>query len=596
MSTARAEGAARQGLLRSATATVVLARRFPRSVEAAVVAVLSSALAAWAYQDAIRGLSTTVPGDLGDPLYFSWQLAWVGHAVRTDPGGVWTTPAFLGAPDNLAYTDTVWGYLPLSFLVPQGQAGALAQLNLALLVSTALAVASGYALVRALGSGIAGAALAGAAAGFAPWRLTQVIHINILSTAGIAFAVALAVRGHGWSLRHGWQPERMSARLVAASWVVSAWQLTFGFALGIWFVYTMALVTLALVLGWLLVGRRRVPWRQLPKQVVVAELAGGLAFLAWLALMLQPYLRVVSEVSGAQRVEAMLALFSPSWKGLLTAPTTDWFWADKLDSWRAEATWPPEMLMSPGTVLLAVAVLGVVYSAWPWRRRLALVLVTAVLVVLALGTNAPGGGAYTFVPLFHHLPGWDHLRTPGRLVIWVALCLSVLAAGALTRLTEDVRDIVVQGRFWRVATVMALLLPGALAYGEGWNTVPHWRVATQPVRMADLPQPVLMLPSNLVADYHIMLWQTEGWPLMANGDSGFDSGSQASLRAGTMSFPDPASIALLRQRGIATVVVVRDRVGAEGQWNGDPDASISGLGITRREVPNAVIFDVRPTG
>ncbi len=259
---------------------------------------------------------------------------------------------------------------------------------------------------------------------------------------------------------------------------------------------------------------------QLSKRVVTAELAGGAGFLAWLGLLLQPYLRVVTEVSGAQRVEAMLPLFSPSWKGLLTAPSSDWFWADKLDSWRAEATWPPEMLMSPGIVLLGVAVVGLFYSVWPWRRRLVLAVVAALLVVLSLGTNAPAGGAYTFVPLFHHLPGWDHLRTPGRLVIWVTFCLAIIAAGALTRLTEDLRDVLVQGPFWRVAAAMALLLPAALAYGEGWNTVPHWRVATQPVRMADLPQPVLMLPTNLVADYHVMLWQTEGWPVIANGDSG----------------------------------------------------------------------------
>ena len=573
---------------------VTAVRRFPRGVEVGVVVVLSGALSVWAYQDAVRGLTTTIPGDFGDPLYFSWQLAWVGHAVRTDPGGVWTTPAFLGAPDNLAYTDTVWGYLPLSFLVPQGQAGALAQLNLALLLATALAAASGYALVRTLGSGIAGAALAGVASGFAPWRLTQVIHINVLSTAGIALALALMARGHGWSMRNGWQPERVSPKLVAAAWAVSAWQLTFGFATGIWFVYMMALVTLVLVLGWLTVGRRRVPWSQLPRRLVVTEVFAGLAFLGWLVLLLRPYLRVVNEVTGAQRVEAMLALFSPSWKGLLTAPTTDWFWGDKVDSWRAGATWPPEMFMSPGFVLLAVAVVGLVYSAWPWRRRLVLALVTAALVVLALGTNAPWGGAYTIVPLFHHLPGWDHLRTPGRLMIWVTLGLTVLAAGALTRLTEDVHDVVVQGRFWRVAAAMTLLLPAGLAYGEGWNTVPHWRVPAQPVRLADLPQPVLVLPSNLVADYHIMLWQTEGWPVIANGDSGFDTGSQASLRTGTMSFPDPSSIALLRHRGIATVVVVRDRVGSPDQWNGDPDVPITGLGITRREVPNAVIFDVRP--
>ena len=39
---------------------------------------------------------------------------------------------------------------------------------------------------------------------------------------------------------------------------------------------------------------------------------------------------------------------------------------------RAELAWPPEMVLSPGLVLLALAVLGLVVSVWPLRRRLVL--------------------------------------------------------------------------------------------------------------------------------------------------------------------------------------------------------------------------------
>jgi hypothetical protein len=41
------------------------------------------------------------------------------------------------------------------------------------------------------------------------------------------------------------------------------------------------------------------------------------------------------------------------------------------------------------------------------------------------------------------------------------------------------------------------------------------------------------------------------------------------------------------------VVLVRDRV-EPGKWDQAAEAPVTGLGIGRREVANAVIFDVRP--
>src|ERR687885_1530675 len=82
----------------------------------------------------LENVSGTVAGNLGDPLYFAWQLAWVAHAVTTDPGSMWTTNAFSRAPDNLAYTDTILGYLPIDLVTGAadgGQGAALAALNIA---------------------------------------------------------------------------------------------------------------------------------------------------------------------------------------------------------------------------------------------------------------------------------------------------------------------------------------------------------------------------------------------------------------------------------------------------------------------------------
>jgi hypothetical protein len=565
--------------------------------EVPLVVLLMLGLALWSDRDVLDSMTGSAPGDLGDPLYFAWQLAWVSHALGVDPSELWTTNAFLRAPGNLAFTDTVLGYAPLGLVVPSGQAGALAQLNLAVLLSTALAGIGGYALARALGGGWAGGLVAAAGFEFAPWRLQQVIHVNIISTGGIALALALLLRGSGWSLRHGWRPERMSARWIVAGWLVACWQLTLGFAIGIWFTYTLAAVIALLALGWVVRGRRRAG---LPTSVILAHGLAGTAFAATGLLLVQPYLRVMENHPQSQRGENWLPLFSPPWRGLLTAPVTNWFWGERQTSWRQDLTWPPEMILSPGILLIVLAATGLVFSVWPWRRRLGVALVTGWLVVLTMGTRFPGEGRWTYLPLYRHLPGWDALRTPGRLMIWVTLGLCVLAAGAVARFHAELRPPRVargdrNALVIVASTVIVCVIPAAGIVVEGTGTVRHWPVATSPVPLTSLPGPVLLLPSDDVGDYHMMFWSTEGWPVLANGSSGFQPAETVAMRHAAVGFPDTGSVAALRARGIRTVVVIRSRIPGT-VWSSAADRPVDGLGITRTERGDAVVFDLtRPS-
>ncbi|MBL8931800.1 MAG: hypothetical protein JNL54_16895 [Kineosporiaceae bacterium] len=564
----------------------------------------------------LSGLTTTVAGDLGDPLYFAWQLAWVGHSVRQDPASLgssmWTTNTFQQAPDNLAYTDVVLGYLPLAFLTPEGQSGALAQLNLALFLATLGAAIGAYLLARVLGASVAGASLASIGFAFAPWRDTQVIHINILSTGGIALSAALLALGHGWSLRHGWRPERLRAGWVLAGWLVAAWQLTYGFATGIWFAYFLATIMACWTIGWLVAGRRRAGPGRL-RRVVGAHLLGGGLFALVAVLLVIPHQRVLAAHPDAQRVEGMLDLFSPPWFGLLTANDANRIWGGSLDLWRADIVrrWPPEMYMSPGILLIGLAVAGVFISSWPLRRRLVLATVTAALAVASTGTRGPAGGRFSYLPLHDHLPGWEHLRTPGRLMIWVTLGLCLLAAGAISRITDALVEEwnqreelrwrgpgaggYLRGRdpLTRVVIVGLLALPSLGVYTEGLDRTPHWTVTRAPIDLAALDQPILILPSGLVADYHLMFWTTEGWPVVANGDSGFNASGQQLLREQARTFPDVASVSALRERGIRTVVVVRSRT-EPTKWPTAADDPVDGLGITRTDRGDAVVFDLAP--
>lgn len=568
----------------------------------------ASAATAWVWWPTVVGLRSTVPLNLGDPLYFAWQLAWVGRWLTAGgPFGdvdLYSTNAFQGAPDNLAFTDTILGYAPLALVTGDGQAGALTQLNVAFLLATVLAGLGAYALARALGAGVAGSLVAGAGFAFAPWRLEQSIHLNVVSTGGMAFALALLARGHGYSFARGYEPDRVRPGLAFAGWLVAAWQLTLSFAIGIPFAYVLLLVVAGSAVGWLLARRPRVPLR-----VLAADLAGGAVLVGVVAVVALPYLRVVAANPEGRRTVAYVELFSPPWRALVTAPQTNRWWGDLHAPLRADMTWVPESVLLPGFVLAALALAGLVVSGWSVRRRLLLAGCALAAGVLALGTTF-AGGRWTYLPLFEHAPGWEGLRVSGRLVIWVTLALCLLAAGATDAFVRAVaglprarpprpaadaaapapRVLTAPSPRVVVAALLAAVLP-AVVVAEGSGPVPAWTVSTQPVRLAGLPQPVLVLPTSQVADYHMMTWSTQGWPLLVNGGSGFEPAFQTRMRQEAAGFPSAASVAALRARGVATVVVVRSR--AAGTPLAAAVDDVLPAGVRRVDLGDAVVFDLR---
>lgn len=564
--------------------------------EAFWVTALATAVTAWVWWPAVKGLRTQVPVDLGDPLYFAWQLAWVSHAAagRAD---LWTTNAFSGAPDSLAFTDAVLGYAPLGLaagaLTADSQSAALAQLNLALLLSTVVAFVGAYALARALGSRALGGLVAGAGFAFAPWRLAQVVHINVFSVGGMALALALLARGHGWSFTRGHQPQRASVGWTLAGWAVACWQLSISLAIGVPFAYVLLIVATVALVGWLRAGRPALGVAATGRRMVIADVVGAVSLLAVTASIVSVFLRVLQAHPEASRTAGQLELFSPPLTGLLTAPATSRWWGERQLGWRAELSWAPEMAVLPGFVLIALALAGLFSSSWPRRWRITLGGAAVVLTVLTLGTTV-AGGRYTYVPLFEHLPGWNGLRTPGRLIIWVTLVLCVLAAGAVDCWARRARVRIRPRREVHPRPLLAYLAVGLLpllVVLEGRGTVPFWDVARAPVTLADLPQPVLVLPTSQIADYHIMFWSTDRWPRMANGGSGFEPDFQVAMRKDAEMFPSAQAVAALRGRGVATVVVVRSRAGGT-VWEQAADAPLP-PDVERTDLGDAVVFDLR---
>jgi hypothetical protein len=193
--------------------------------------------------------------------------------------------------------------------------------------------------------------------------------------------------------------------------------------------------------------------------------------------------------------------------------------------------------------------------------------------------------------LFDNLPGWNALRTSGRLVLWAMVPLALLAAGAVSEFVRRshalarTRVPTWPGPWLRFASLVPLLLVTV----EGLQQQDFPVAPPQPAAMRTVDGPMLVLPTDDIADMHAVLWTTTKFQQVTNGSSSFTPPGLRELREVSKSFPDPASVAALRERGVTTVVLLRDKVGGT-PWERAADVAVDDLGIQREDLPDAVVF------
>lgn len=553
---------------------------------AAVASVVLAVVMTW---PTLRYPAYTIPEDIWDPTLEAWMISWGGHAVLNDITNLWNANAFYPEAYSYVFTDTLLGYFPIG-MIGSGFTAALVRYNILYVLLHALAFFGAYALCRQLGAGKTGAAVAGAAFAYAPWRLAQAGHMHVISTGGIALALAMLARGHGFSLKHGYRPETAKPGWALAGWLVAAWQISLGFGIGLPFGYVLAGITLAAAIM-LIIRRVRSGPFPFGWKLLSFDLIGGLIFGAVTITLALAYLKVVELHPYAVRSEAEVALYSPPLFGFFVSPAESRIWGEAHATARESLPWHPEMTMLPGFVLYGLAAAGLIMSIWTLKQRLLLLAGVVVSIFLAMGTRAWSGGRPGYMSLYDVLPGWDALRTSGRLVIWTTLLLGILAAGAVSAFVGQLSQLSLDRVTSRPHPLLrvASLVPVLLVLVEGLNVTPHPTVPRPPASLSVAEAPMLVLPSDQLRDEHVMMWLTKDFQPIVNGGSGFTPMVTQQVREATKSFPDPASIDLLRQLGVKSVVVLREQVRGT-PYEGALTTSVAGLGIEREEYEDAVIF------
>ena len=545
--------------------------------ELLLAAIAACALAVVMHWPLVLDLGDRIPKDIGDPLPQAWQVAWGGHALAEQPLDFFQANQFWPVDDSLAYGDALIGYAPAG-LIGDGPHDAVVRYDLLFLFAYALAFLGAYLLAREIGIGPAGAAVAGAAYAFAPFRLEQDGHMQVISSGGIPLCLALGLRGLRLG-KPGW---------LFAGWLVAAWQLSLGFALGLPLAYLLLGGSAIAILVWLVRTRPPLPLPLATRRLLIAGVLGAVAFVAIAALIARPYLRVADDNPDAKRPPSVVEEFSGPVEVFLTAPDENLVWGEATSGIREDLENIPEKTLFPGLLIAGLAIVGLGASSLDRRVRIGLGAGVVAVSVLALGFQEEDGLLWPYRVLYEVAPGWEAIRTPGRLVTFSSLALALLAAAGTESLLLRSRRGLASG------LLAALLVAGVLVEGRGAPFDPGDRqeqplVPEAPAATASLPAPQLHLPAERAEDNRrYLLWSTDGFPDIVNGRASTLPNLTEDTIDSMDTFPDPQSVALLLQLGVRSVVLHTDR--AEGTPQQDAaSAPIRGLPLIRRQVAGGLV-------
>ncbi len=512
----------------------------------------------------LRSPTARLPSDLADPVLNTWILWWNTQALPLTERW-WNPPAFYPTPDILAYSEHLLGLTPFFTPVYWLSGNPVLAYNVTFLLTFPLSGLAAYLLCRELTGRRDAAWLAGLAFAFAPYRMDQLAHLQVLAS----FWMPLALLGLHRYLRVG------DVRWLALFGVATSMQgLTNGYFLAFFPVLVMLWVFwFTPNEGW---------WRK----VGAVGLTGVLAALPALPILLR-YQRV-HDALGLRRTAMEIEGYSADLTGLLSGSTHltlwggfDWFhqaegqlfpgltvvvlmgivllrvrwwppgpepivlrvirvvvtttaalftaglayrfavgpWELAPLGWKVAMNRPDQAI--PQTVLACVVALVLSPAgAWAYRRHSPFafyLLATFLLGVLAMGPHPTvmGTSIMTHSPYLGlmQLPGFDGLRVPARFWMLAVVCLSALLGISYARLVRpDLR---------RGGVVFGVVAVGILL--DGWVTLPTVPAPRRSAILDDRARgPVLELPLGWRDDDVAAMLRTahHGQPVV-NGHSGY---------------------------------------------------------------------------
>lgn len=457
-----------------------------------------------------------------DPLFSSWRVyQWARNLAAFGAHGWFSGNIFHPAPDVLLYSDAI--ALPALLGAPFVLLGVPVVVVYSALVwlATLSAGLAMYACARRVSGSTGGALVAAAVFTGAPARVEHVMHLELLWTAFLPWAVLATMQAFDGERRGSW-------RLAAAFAGQMLSCIYYGvFLLTLWPVLVLA--------EWL--RRKGAISRAVPVRVGAAFAAGAIVAGAYAV----PYQRARSVVG--ERSDADMANYGASFASYLAAPPGNLVWG------RDDGALP-ELRLSPGVVALGLAGVGLAAPSTPW--------VLSIAVTTAVAAEASRGSKGLVYPLLRRLaPPYRGLRVPARFGAVVLMGVALLAAVGVATLSQWVAA---RSASSTLTAVVLLLVVGEGASVVSAMRMPSvappvyaWLSTVPPTVVAHVPLPVPDALPGAEADFQYFA-QYHGHRLV-NGNSGFYPPSYLDLLDRAGAFPDDRAVVELRRLGVEYVLV-----------------------------------------
>lgn len=482
--------------------------------------------------------ASQVLADAPDMHLFMWTLGWDAHAFLHQPWLIFDANIYHPYPNTLAYSENLIGSALFAAPIIWLTGDLVLALNLTTLLTTVLCGSGAYLLARRWGLSAAAAFVCGVIFAFAPPRFSRMAQLHMTAVQWIPFTLAFV---HSY-LAHGKRRDLLLALACFSLQVLSSG-------------HGAAFLTMAvgLLIVWHLWLGRALPIRKWLQDCG----ATGLYLIAPSIWVMWPY-RMAQVDAGLRReypAEAMpgLTSFVASPSRVHTTAMTSIFGRNVNDEALA--------YLFPGFLCLALAIVAAVR----WRRRspgwdVTVFFAGLGIVSFLMFVTWP----FDLWRLVYWMPGFNFIRVPSRFMVLVVLCLAMLSAVAIDRLTAASPG----GRRTAIAGLISLLLLAeysnypftGVPYAQTMPAIDRW-LATQPghFAIAEVPLPrAADQGAHERAHTRAMLHATAHWQKTVHGYSGIRRPLHVELYDRLSRFPSPDSIDALREVGVRYVVVHTD--------------------------------------
>jgi hypothetical protein len=582
-----------------------------------LAAVLYTALTVALTWPLVRAPATTVPNDLGDPLLNTALIAW---NARTMPltARWWNAPQFYPQPGVTAFSEHLLGLSPLTTPIVLVTGNPLLAYNAAFFLSFVLCGLSAHLLAYVLTRRHDIGVLAGLAFAFAPYRMTQIAHLQVLSAYWMPLALTalhlyFADRRMRWLVLFGlsWLMQALSCGyyLFYLSTLVGLWLVWFALGRERWAdvgrvvtVWAIAALAMAPIAYGYVKFQRAYGLRRWPEEIEsfsadiasVLKASDSLRIWGWLDVVgrpesaLFPGLTIVLAVivgvtlawvtharsdTGRLGVSRWLLLGAALFGVAAMTPGLFGPWKIEPFGLKLISVTTARKPLSVAVLLAAVALALHPSVRLGWRKRSPLAFYTIATVVMWLFSLGPSPtlmnetliykAPYSWLML---LPGVEGVRVPARFWVLSTLCLAVAGALGAARITVRWPRL----RAWLPAALWALVVI------EAWpRPIRMWpRPSPRPAHTPSIAR--LELPMNPGRDAIAFYRASEHRRPTFNGYSGYFAPHYWALQY-MLDQRDPAALARLSSLGTIEAVVDHD-LDADGRWRAylaaDPQATV----------------------